>query len=96
MIPTVQKLNRLLLEELFAFTDSIETKAQTVLDRVNTLTQSILAKDFRGEHSAVWRAQNLDLISDKNSAEALLKRIQEDWRKVEQKIRSKKKMGRKK
>jgi type I restriction enzyme S subunit len=40
------------------------------------LTQSILSKAFRGDLTADWRAQNPDLISGENSAEALLKRIQ--------------------
>jgi hypothetical protein len=31
--------------------------------RVNHLIQSILAKAFRGEHTAEWRAANPELIS---------------------------------
>lgn len=37
------------VEQLFAFTDQLETKIQTAQARVNHLTQSILAKAFRGE-----------------------------------------------
>ncbi|MBN1007518.1 hypothetical protein [Amphritea pacifica] len=46
--------------------------------RVNNLTQSILAKAFRGELTADWRAQNPDLISGDSSAEALLEKIKSE------------------
>ena len=64
------------VEELFAFADAIEQKASAALERVNNLTQSILAKAFRGELTADWRAANPELISGDNSAEALLEKIQ--------------------
>jgi type I restriction enzyme S subunit len=64
------------VEELFAFADSIEQKNNAALERVNNLTQSILAKAFRGELTADWRAANPELISGENSAEALLAKIQ--------------------
>jgi type I restriction enzyme S subunit len=63
------------VEQLFAFADQIEQRVQDAQARVNHLTQSILAKAFRGELTAEWRAQNPDLISGENSAEALLARI---------------------
>lgn len=63
------------VEELFAFADRIEQKANAALERVNNLTQSILAKAFRGELTADWRAANPDLISGENSSEALLEKI---------------------
>ncbi|SHN66456.1 restriction endonuclease subunit S [Desulfovibrio litoralis] len=63
------------VEELFAFIDNIEQKNNAVLGRVNNLTQSILAKAFRGELTADWRAANPDLISGANSAKALLEKI---------------------
>ncbi|MCX2497899.1 restriction endonuclease subunit S [Plesiomonas shigelloides] len=63
------------VEELFAFADSIEQKATAALVRVNNLTQSILAKAFRGELTADWRAANPELISGDNSAAALLEKI---------------------
>lgn len=63
------------VEELFAFADRIEQKANTALERVNNLTQSILAKAFRGDLTADWRAANPDLITGENSAEALLEKI---------------------
>jgi type I restriction enzyme S subunit len=63
------------IEELFAFTDSIEQNTNAALVRVNNLTHSILAKAFRGELTASWRAANPDLIVGENSAEALLEKI---------------------
>lgn len=63
------------VEELFAFADRVEQKAIVSLKHINSLTQSILAKAFRGELTADWRATNPELISGENSAEALLKKI---------------------
>lgn len=53
----------------------IERQAELALERVNNLTQSILAKAFRGELTAEWREANPELISGENSTEALLGRI---------------------
>lgn len=64
------------VENLFALADQIEAKIKNAQERVNLLTQSILAKAFRGELTAKWREDNPDLISGENSAEALLKRIE--------------------
>lgn len=72
------------VEELFAFADRIEQAAQAALSRVNNLTQSILAKAFRGELTADWRAANPELISGENSAEALLARIKTERTKLSQ------------
>lgn len=63
------------VEQLFAYADQIEQRVKDAQARVNHLTQSILAKAFRGELTAEWRAQNPELISGENSAEALLARI---------------------
>lgn len=63
------------VEQLFAYADTIEKQVNNALARVNNLTQSILAKAFRGELTAQWRAENLDLISGENSAAALLEKI---------------------
>jgi len=63
------------VEELFAFADQIEQQVKNAQGRVNNLTQSILAKAFRGELSTQWRAENPELISGENSAEALLEII---------------------
>jgi type I restriction enzyme S subunit len=77
LIPSLAEQTEIVrrVEQLFAFADTIEQKANAALERVNNLTQSILAKAFRGELTAEWRAANPDLISGENSAEALLKRI---------------------
>ena len=66
------------VEQLFAYADQIEQRVKDAQARVNHLTQSILAKAFRGGLTADWRAQNPDLITGENSAEALLKRIQQE------------------
>jgi len=63
------------VEELFAFSKHIEQQVTTTLENVNNLTQSILAKAFRGELTAEWRAANPDLINGDNSAGALLEKI---------------------
>ena len=63
------------VDELFTFANQIEQRVKDARARVNHLTQSILAKAFRGELTADWRAQNPELISGENSAEALLARI---------------------
>ncbi|CAM8007535.1 restriction endonuclease subunit S [Klebsiella michiganensis] len=63
------------IEQLFAYADTIEKQVNNALTRVNSLTQSILAKAFRGELTAQWRAENHDLISGENSAAALLEKI---------------------
>ncbi|HAW1448861.1 TPA: restriction endonuclease subunit S [Escherichia coli] len=63
------------VEQLFAYADTIEKQVNNALARVNNLTQSILAKAFRGELTTQWRAENPDLISGENSAAALLEKI---------------------
>ncbi|WLD58522.1 restriction endonuclease subunit S [Salinispirillum sp. LH 10-3-1] len=63
------------VDQLFAHADRIEQQANNALARVNNLTQSILAKAFRGELTEQWRKDNPELISGENSAEALLARI---------------------
>ncbi|ECA8969835.1 type I restriction-modification system specificity subunit [Salmonella enterica subsp. enterica serovar Omuna] len=63
------------VEQLFAWADTIEKQVNSALTRVNSLTQSILAKAFRGELTAQWRAENPGLISGENSAAALLEKI---------------------
>lgn len=79
------------VEQLFAYADTIEKQVNNALIRVNSLTQSILAKAFRGELTAQWRAENSDLISGENSAAALLEKI-----KAERAASSGKKISRKK
>lgn len=79
------------VDQLFAYADTIEKQVNNALTRVNNLTQSILAKAFRGELTAQWRAENPDLISGENSAAALLEKI-----KAERAASGVKKMPRKK
>lgn len=66
------------VDQLFAYADTIETQVNNALERVNNLTQSILAKAFRGELTEQWRKDNPDLISGENSADALLEKIKEE------------------
>lgn len=63
------------VDQLFAYTNQVEQQIKNAQARVNQLTQSILAKAFRGELTEQWRKDNPDLISGDNSAEALLERI---------------------
>ncbi|SDO39078.1 restriction endonuclease subunit S [Vreelandella arcis] len=63
------------VDQLFAHADRIEQQVNSALARVDKLTQSILAKAFRGELTEQWRKDNPELISGENSAEALLERI---------------------
>ncbi|EGR0942207.1 restriction endonuclease subunit S [Vibrio cholerae] len=63
------------VENLFSGTDATEKQVNQALELVNNLTQSILAKAFRGELTEQWRKENPELISGENSAEALLKKI---------------------
>ncbi|MFM5042447.1 restriction endonuclease subunit S [Aeromonas caviae] len=64
------------VEQLFAYADTLEQQAKAAKERVDNLTQAILAKAFRGELTSDWRTANPDLISGDNSAAALLARIQ--------------------
>ncbi|NWO08484.1 MAG: restriction endonuclease subunit S, partial [Alteromonadaceae bacterium] len=63
------------VDQLFAHADRIEQQVNNALACINNLTQSILAKAFRGELTAQWRQDNPELISGENSTEALLERI---------------------
>ena len=67
-IPSIEEQAEIVrqVDQLFAHADRIEQQVNNALSRVNNLTQSILAKAFRG---------NPELISGENSAEALLERI---------------------
>lgn len=76
-LPSIEEQTEIVrrVEQLFAHADTIEKQTEAALARVNNLTQSILAKAFRGELTAQWRAENPELISGENSAEALLAKI---------------------
>ncbi len=66
------------MEQLFTYADVIEKQIYNALARGNNLTQSILAKAFRGELTAQWRVENPELISGENSAAALLEKIKNE------------------
>ncbi|MEC9790936.1 restriction endonuclease subunit S [Escherichia marmotae] len=76
-LPSIEEQHEIVrrVEQLFAYADTIEKQVNNALARVNNLTQSILAKAFRGELTAQWRAENPELISGENSAAALLEKI---------------------
>ncbi|MBA0207673.1 restriction endonuclease subunit S [Pectobacterium sp. CHL-2024] len=76
-LPPMQEQHEIVrrVEQLFAYADTIEKQVNAALTRVNHLTQSILAKAFRGELTAQWREENPDLISGENSAASLLEKI---------------------
>ncbi len=83
-VPSLEEQTQIIhrVEELFAFAYQIEQQVKNAQGRVNNLTQSILAKAFRGELTTQWRAGNPDLISGENSAQALLAAIQEEQHKL--------------
>ena len=66
------------LEQLFSIAERIEQNVDSALNKTNNLTQAILLKAFRGELTEKWRAENLELISGENSAQALLNRIKDE------------------
>lgn len=77
LIPNIEEQHEIVrrVEQLFAYADTIEKQVNNALARVNNLTQSILAKAFRGELTEQWRVENPELISGENSAAALLEKI---------------------
>lgn len=97
-LPSVEEQSQIVrrVEELFAFADQIEQQVKNAQGRVNNLTQSILAKAFRGELTTQWRAENPDLITGDNSAEALLAKIKLEREALKQKTKPKKKTALKK
>ncbi len=75
--PSYEEQNEIVrrVESMFAAADETEQDVKDALARVNQLTQSILAKAFRGELTEQWRNDNPDLITGDHSAEALLAKI---------------------
>ena len=92
-LPSIEEQTEIVrrVEQLFAHADKIEQQVQQAQERVNKLTQSILAKAFRGELTEQWRKAHPELISGENSAEALLAKIKAE-REV---VKPKKKLKRK-
>ena len=70
------------VENLFSFANVIESRVKEAQDRMDNMTQSILAKAFRGELTKEWRGINKSLITGDNSAAALLEKIREEREKV--------------
>ncbi|MCF7482926.1 restriction endonuclease subunit S [Vibrio sp. J1-1] len=77
-----------LVDQYFAFADTIEAQVKKAQARVDSLTQSILAKAFRGE----LVPQN----DDDEPAEVLLKRIAQARKEAEALAKAAKKAGKKK
>ncbi|EPF1752804.1 restriction endonuclease subunit S [Vibrio alginolyticus] len=77
-----------LVDQYFAFADTIEAQVKKAQARVDNLTQSILAKAFRGE----LVPQN----DDDESAEVLLKRIAQARKEADALAKAAKKAGKKK
>ncbi len=77
-IPPISEQSEILqrVKSYLNFSHQIELRVYEAKARVDKLTQSILAKAFRGELTADWRAEHPELISGENSAEALLAKIQ--------------------
>lgn len=82
------------VDQLFARADRIEKQVNNALARVNKLTQSILAKAFRGELTEQWRKENPELISGESGAEALLEKIRATRHEVGSKPRAKRSAAR--
>ncbi|MES9906233.1 MAG: restriction endonuclease subunit S [Sedimenticola sp.] len=76
-LPTEEEQSEIVsrVDHLFGFINLIEQRLVKAQSRVNQLTQSILAKAFRGELTTDWRERNPLKISDENSVEALLIKI---------------------
>ena len=79
-LPTLNEQTEIVrrVDQLFAHADRIEQQVSNALARVNKLTQSILAKAFRGELTEQWRKDNPGRIRGENSAEKLLEKIKEE------------------
>lgn len=84
------------VEQFLTFADKIEKSLEKAQAKVNNLTQSILAKAFRGELTQQWRKQNPDLISGENSAQALLEKIKAEREKLIPKKKARKKQSQRK
>ncbi|MES3675781.1 restriction endonuclease subunit S [Halomonas elongata] len=91
-LPPEEELNEIVrrVDQFLTFADQIERQVESAQARVNKLTQSILAKAFRGELTADWRATHPELISGEQSAEALLERIKAEKAAISPKKRARK------
>lgn len=93
-LPSITEQNEIVyrVDNIFASTDATEQQINQVLERVNNLTQSILAKAFRGELTEQWRKDNPELVSGENSAEALLEKIKDERAVAKPKRKTRKKV----
>lgn len=91
-VPPIEEQNEIVrrVRELFSGADVTEQQVNQALERVNNLTQSILAKAFRGELTEQWRKDNPELISGDNSAEALLTKIKAEREAAKPKLKTNK------
>ncbi|WP_171390110.1 restriction endonuclease subunit S [Vibrio mediterranei] len=94
-LPSITEQNEIVhrVDNIFASADATEQQINQVLERVNNLTQSILAKAFRGELTEQWRKDNPELVSGENSAEALLEKIKAERAVAKPKRKTRKKTG---
>ena len=92
-MPSIEEQQELVsrIAQFISFGEQVEQRLTEAQTRINQLTQSILAKAFRGELTADWREQHPELISGENSAEALLAQIQAARAKLEPKKRARRK-----
>ncbi|QTS85226.1 restriction endonuclease subunit S [Ectopseudomonas khazarica] len=76
-LPPIEEQNEIAhrIKQLFDYAEKVESKIIIALSRIEGLSQSILAKAFRGELTTNWRIKNHQLISGENSAAALLEKI---------------------
>lgn len=83
LLPALEEQTQIVdkVEHYFTLADEIERQTKLAQEKVNYLTQSILAKAFRGELTANWRAANQAVISGENSAKALLAKIENELKK---------------
>ncbi|HCK7110986.1 restriction endonuclease subunit S [Klebsiella pneumoniae] len=77
LVPSLAEQQEIInrVNHFFDYANFTEKMLGKALSRIYDLTQSILAKAFRGELTAQWREENPELISGLNSAEALLEKI---------------------
>lgn len=97
-IPPVEEQEELIskVQQYLLFADKAEQKVNAAQERVNNLTQSILAKAFRGELTTEWRELNQALITGENSAEFLLAKIKTEREALSKKPSAKTKTPKKK
>ncbi|HBV3308461.1 restriction endonuclease subunit S [Klebsiella pneumoniae] len=77
LVPSLAEQQEIInrVNHFFDYANFTEKMLGKALSRIYDLTQSILAKAFRGELTAQWREENPELINGLNSAEALLEKI---------------------